>query len=75
MTFNRQITYVFGQLCLPRKQSHASDYWFTFCEQVWHNAGRCVYRWQRAQLPDAIRELVLDDQRLRNEVCWCVYEC
>jgi hypothetical protein len=26
--------------------------------------------WQRAQLPPAIRELVLDDQRNRNEDCW-----
>src|SRR3954464_13502559 len=25
-------------------------------------------RWQRRQLPDAIRELVLDDQRLRNDL-------
>jgi hypothetical protein len=31
--------------------------------------------WQREQLPDAIRELVLDDQRLRNEICWSVFEC
>jgi len=30
--------------------------------------------WQRAQLPDEIRELVLDDQRLRNELCWFVFE-
>jgi Imm-5 like putative immunity protein len=31
--------------------------------------------WQREQLPDSIRELVLDDQRLRNETCWSVFEC
>ena len=30
-------------------------------------AGRAECRWQRDQLPEAIRELVLDDQRLRNE--------
>jgi hypothetical protein len=30
-------------------------------------AGRSECEWQRAQLPDEIRELVLDDQRLRNE--------
>jgi len=30
---------------------------------------------QREQLPDAIRELVLDDQRLRNEIGWSVFEC
>ena len=38
-------------------------------------AGRGECRWQRAQLPDEIRELVLDDQRVRNEVCWFVFEC
>ncbi|MFF5225987.1 putative immunity protein [Dactylosporangium sp. NPDC000521] len=37
-------------------------------------AGRLECRWQRDQLPDAIRELVLDDQRLRNDICWSVFE-
>ena len=37
--------------------------------------GRIECQWQRAQLPDEIRELVLDDQRLRNEVCWLVFDC
>src|SRR5579875_2895073 len=39
------------------------------------NAGRLECRWQRDQLPDAIRELVLDDQRLRNDICWSVFDC
>ncbi|HEY9309189.1 MAG TPA: hypothetical protein VIP82_15405 [Microbacterium sp.] len=30
--------------------------------------------WQRAQLPDAIRDLVLDDQRLRSPICWNVFD-
>jgi hypothetical protein len=38
------------------------------------NAGRIECRWQREQLPDAIRELVLEDQRLRNEICWSVFD-
>lgn len=38
-------------------------------------AGRLECRWQREQLPDAIRELVLDDQRLRNALCWMVFDC
>jgi Imm-5 like putative immunity protein len=38
-------------------------------------AGRLECQWQREQLPDAIRELVLDDQRLRNEICWSVFDC
>jgi len=38
-------------------------------------AGRLECQWQRAQLPEAIRELVLDDQRLRNDICWSVFDC
>jgi len=38
-------------------------------------AGRRECRWQRDQLPQAIRELVLDDQRLRNDICWSVFDC
>ncbi len=36
-------------------------------------AGRAECQWQRARLPREIRELVLDDQRLRNELCWFVF--
>jgi hypothetical protein len=32
-------------------------------------------RWQREQLPKAVRELVLDDQRRRNHICWSVFDC
>lgn len=38
-------------------------------------AGRFECQWQRDQLPEAIRELVLDDQRLRNDLCWSVFDC
>jgi hypothetical protein len=38
-------------------------------------AGRLECQWQREQLPDAIRDLVLDDQQLRNEICWFVFDC
>ncbi len=38
-------------------------------------AGRLECRWQRDQLPAAIRDLVLEDQRLRNEICWSVFDC
>lgn len=31
--------------------------------------------WQRKQLPDTIRELVIDDQKLRNHVCWFAFNC
>ena len=39
------------------------------------NAGRIECQWQRDQLPDAIRDLVLDDQRLRNDICWSAFDC
>jgi hypothetical protein len=39
------------------------------------SAGRRECRWQRDQLPEAVRELVLDDQRLRNDLCWSVFDC
>ena len=38
-------------------------------------AGRLECLWQRARLPGEIRELLLDDQRLRNELCWFAFEC
>ena len=30
--------------------------------------------WQRARLPAAVRELVLDDQRRRSAICWDVFD-
>ncbi len=39
------------------------------------DAGRQECRWQREQLPASIRDLVLDDQCLRNEICWFVFDC
>jgi hypothetical protein len=30
-------------------------------------------RWQHDRLPGDIRALVLDDQRLRNDICWSVF--
>ena len=37
--------------------------------------GRAECRWQREQLRDAIRALVLDDQQLRNDICWSAFDC
>ena len=36
---------------------------------------RLECEWQRERLPEVIRELVLDDQRLRNGICWSVFDC
>ena len=38
-------------------------------------AGQRECCWQRERLPEAIRDLVLDDQRLRNGICWSVFDC
>jgi len=38
-------------------------------------AGHLECQWQHTQLPSEIKELVLDDQRLRNELCWFVFTC
>jgi len=43
-------------------------------EDEQEEAGRRECQWQRAQLPGEIRELVLDDQRLRNEKCWSLFD-
>jgi len=37
-------------------------------------AGRRECQWQRDQLPEPIRALVLDDQRLRNDICWSMFD-
>ncbi|NED99993.1 putative immunity protein [Phytoactinopolyspora halotolerans] len=38
-------------------------------------AGRLECAWQREQLPEAIRDVVIEDQRRRNDICWRVFEC
>jgi hypothetical protein len=38
-------------------------------------AGRRECRWQRDRLPPGIHDLVLDDQRVRNGLCWFVFDC
>ncbi len=44
-------------------------------ERERERAGKLECRWQREQLPEAIRELVLDDQQIRNDICWSVFDC
>ena len=38
-------------------------------------AGRTECQWQRAQLPEAIRALVLSDEALRNDKIWSLFQC
>jgi hypothetical protein len=36
-------------------------------------AGRIEREWQRRQLPEPVRELVLEDQARRKDICWSVF--
>jgi len=36
--------------------------------------GRKECKWQQEQLPEEIKELVLEDQRNRNDICWNVFQ-
>jgi hypothetical protein len=38
------------------------------------NAGRSERDWQREQIPEQIRALVLEDQARRNAICWSVFD-
>src|SRR5258707_14264189 len=38
-------------------------------------AGRLEGQWEGAQISGGIREIVLDDQRFRNEYCWFGFDC
>lgn len=38
------------------------------------DAGRRELAWQRVQLPDEVRGLVLEDQSRRNSICWFVFD-
>jgi hypothetical protein len=38
-------------------------------------AGERECRWQREHLPEAIRDLVLSDQGLRNKKLWSLFTC
>jgi len=37
-------------------------------------ARRDECRWQRDRLPGEVRDLVLEDQRRRNAICWEVFD-
>ena len=37
-------------------------------------ARRAECQWQREQLPERIRALVIEDQHLRNDICWLVFD-
>lgn len=37
------------------------------------DAGRAERDWQRAQLPEPVRQLVLEDQSRRDDICWSAF--
>jgi hypothetical protein len=37
-------------------------------------ARRLECAWQRAQLPAEVRDLIIDDQQRRNDICWSVFD-
>ncbi|MCI2238026.1 hypothetical protein MO973_38215 [Paenibacillus sp. TRM 82003] len=37
------------------------------------DAGRAERDWQRVQLPEPVRQLVLDDQLRRDDICWSAF--
>ena len=39
-----------------------------------HQAGRVERDWQRSRVPIRLRDLVIDDQRRRNSICWFVFD-
>lgn len=43
----------------------------TFTEREQLRQQEC--KWQRERLPSEIRDLVMDDQRIRNSACWSVF--
>ncbi|MEZ4618031.1 MAG: hypothetical protein R2867_21320 [Caldilineaceae bacterium] len=80
----RQAAYAAGQAaCVPHVAAHelgAAAYAIKAVRAAAskggaERSGRRECQWQQDQLPAAIRELVLDDQRLRNAICWSVFDC
>jgi len=74
----RHAAYAAGQAAavghVPAHELGAAAYAIRAAKEVSEEAARAECNWQRAQLPTAIRDLVLDDQRLRNELCWFVFD-
>lgn len=36
--------------------------------------GKVERDWQRSHLPDHVRDLVIEDQKRRNSICWFVFD-
>lgn len=48
--------------------------WASVPQTEAHAAGLIERDWQRAQLPATIRQLVLEDQQRRNDICWQAFD-
>lgn len=79
----RWAAYAAGQAaCVPHVAAHdlgAAAYAIRAAraaapEEQSMDAGRRERQWQRDRLPAPVRDLVLDDQRLRNHLCWSLFD-
>jgi hypothetical protein len=77
ITYSRYGRLTARSTCCTTSSEHGriKAVWAASSEREGDDAGRRECTWQREQLPDEIRELVLDDQRLRNELCWFAFDC
>ena len=67
----RNAAFAAGQAaCVP----HVAEHDLGAAAYAIKAAGAAECRWQRAQLPAAIKALVLDDQCRRNAICWNVFD-
>ena len=55
----------------PRHAAYAAGQAAVVPHVAAHELGAAAY----AIRPEEIRELVVDDQRLRNDICWLVFDC
>ncbi|QIM15540.1 hypothetical protein G7067_02525 [Leucobacter insecticola] len=78
----RFVTYAAGQAaCVPHVAKHdlgAAAYAIKAVRAAVSpadeiEAGAREQDWQRQQLPKEVRELVLEDQARRNDICWSVF--
>lgn len=74
----RFAAYAAGQAaCVPHVAAHdlgAAAYAIKAVRAAFgDDAGRDERAWQRQQLPDVVRDLVLDDQARRDGLCWWLF--
>lgn len=76
----RSAAYAAGQAaCVPHVAEHdlGAAAYVIMAVRAEHpedpDAGRAERDWQRDQLPPQVRQLVLEDQARRNDICWSAF--